>query len=88
MFLDKEPRRYYPNRGLAGPLIGWAGLDARGQEGIELAFDRQLRGSVRQVPGLRDALGRNLLVSGLGDGGEEAGHDLYTTIDRYIQYRV
>ena len=35
-----EPRRYYPNRGLAGPLLGWAGLDAVGQEGIELQYDR------------------------------------------------
>ena len=40
VYLDREPRRYYPNRGLAGPLLGWAGLDARGQEGIELQYDR------------------------------------------------
>src|SRR6185369_9043487 len=32
MFIDREPRRYDPNRGLGGPLIGWAGLDSIGQE--------------------------------------------------------
>jgi cell division protein FtsI (penicillin-binding protein 3) len=88
IYVDKEPGRYYPNRELAGPLIGWAGLDAVGQEGIELQYDRWLRGARAQVPALRDALGRQVLVSGLGESGDVAGHDLYTTIDRYIQSRV
>jgi cell division protein FtsI (penicillin-binding protein 3) len=84
----KEPRRYYPNRGLAGPLLGWAGLDSVGQEGLELQFDRWLRGTRSQVPGLRDALGRDVLVGGVGDVSQESGHDVYTTIDRYIQFRL
>jgi cell division protein FtsI (penicillin-binding protein 3) len=88
VYLDREPRRYYPNRALAGPLLGWAGLDAKGQEGLELSFDRWLRGTRAQVPALRDALGRNLLIGGLGDVSDVAGHDLYTTIDRYVQFRV
>jgi cell division protein FtsI (penicillin-binding protein 3) len=86
--LAKEPRRYYPNRGLAGPLLGWAGLDAVGQEGLELQFDRWLRGTPAQVPGLRDALGREVLVAGVGDVTHESGHDVYTTIDRYVQFRL
>ncbi len=88
VYLDKEPRRYYPNRGLAGPLLGWAGLDARGQEGIELEYDRWLRGARAQVAGLRDALGRSVMVGGLGDVSDVAGHDLETTIDRYVQFRL
>ncbi len=88
VYLDREPRRYYPNRGLAGPLLGWAGLDAVGQEGIELQYERWLRGARAQLPGLRDALGRAVLIGGLGEAGEIAGHDLYTTIDRYIQFRL
>lgn len=88
VYLDREPRRYYPNRALAGPLLGWAGLDAKGQEGIELEYDRWLRGAHEQVMGLRDALGRAVLVGGVGDVADVAGHDLYTTIDRYIQFRL
>jgi cell division protein FtsI (penicillin-binding protein 3) len=88
VYLDREPRRYYPNRGLAGPLLGWAGLDAVGQEGIELQYERWLRGARAQLPGLRDALGRAVLIGGIGDGAEVAGNDLYTTIDRYIQFRL
>lgn len=88
VYLDREPRRYYPNRGLAGPLLGWAGLDAIGQEGIELEYDRFLRGARAQLAGLRDALGRAVLIGGIGEAGDPDGHDLYTTIDRYIQFRV
>ena len=100
VYLDREPRRYYPNRALAGPLLGWAGLDAVGQEGIELQYERYLRGARAQLPGLRDALGRAVLIGGIGDandgesepGGSPLaktnGHDLYTTIDRYIQFRL
>jgi cell division protein FtsI (penicillin-binding protein 3) len=88
VYLDREPRRYYPNRALAGPLLGWAGLDATGQEGIELQYERYLRGARAQLAGLRDALGRAVLIGGLGDSADVAGHDLYTTIDRYIQFRL
>ena len=49
VYLDREPRRYYPNRSLAGPLLGWAGLDAVGQEGIELQYERWLRGARAQL---------------------------------------
>jgi len=89
VYLDREPRRYYPNRALAGPLLGWAGLDAVGQEGIELEYERYLRGARAQLAGLRDALGRAVLIGGIGDNAADtAGHDLYTTIDRYIQFRL
>ncbi len=80
--LLSEPRRS------AGPLLGWAGLDAVGQEGIELEYERYLRGARAQLPGLRDALGRAVLIGGIGDVADVAGHDLYTTIDRYIQFRL
>jgi cell division protein FtsI (penicillin-binding protein 3) len=86
--LTREPRRYYPNRGLAGPLLGWAGLDAVGQEGIELSYDRFLRGARAAVPGLRDALGRVVLVAGLGEQPPHGGYDVTTTIDRYVQFRL
>jgi cell division protein FtsI (penicillin-binding protein 3) len=86
--IDREPRRWYPQRSLAGTLVGWAGLDSVGQEGLELVYDRELRGARAQVPGLRDALGRAVLTGGLGDIGDTAGHDLHTSIDRFIQYRL
>ncbi|HEX2661017.1 MAG TPA: penicillin-binding protein, partial [Polyangia bacterium] len=39
----REPRRFYPNRTLAATVMGHSGSDGRGQEGVELAFDKYLR---------------------------------------------
>ena len=86
--LVREPRRYYPHRDLAGPLLGWAGLDARGQEGLELQHDKILRGTRAQVPGLRDALGRAVMIGGLADAPSSTGQDVQVTIDRHIQFRL
>src|SRR5262249_59959021 len=53
----REPRRFYPNRTLAATIMGHAGSEGNGLEGIELALDRQLRGTSASGQGLRDALG-------------------------------
>lgn len=86
--LEREPRRYYPHRELAGPLLGWAGVDSVGQEGLELQHDAELRGKRAQVSGLLDALGRSVLIGGLSDAPPSAGKDLEITIDRHIQFRL
>ena len=48
----KEPRRFYPNRSLAATVMGLAGSDGRGLDGVELALDKQLDGD--DVVGRRD----------------------------------
>ncbi|MCS6913415.1 MAG: penicillin-binding transpeptidase domain-containing protein [Myxococcales bacterium] len=83
-----EPKRYYPNRSLAGPVLGWAGLDSVGLEGVELAYDRWLRGSRGAIPGLQDARGNKLFVSGIGDLTRDSGHDVYLTLDKFIQFKL
>lgn len=86
--IEDEPKRYYPNRSLAGPVLGWAGLDASGLEGIELAYDQFLRGNKTSLVGLRDAVGRNFLVSGAGEPLKDHGNDIQLTLDKFIQFRV
>ena len=56
----KEPRRFYPNRTLAATIMGHAGSEGSGLEGIELALDKSLRGTSSSVQGMRDALARPL----------------------------
>jgi cell division protein FtsI (penicillin-binding protein 3) len=82
----REPRRFYPNRTLAATVMGHSGSDGRGQEGVELAFDRYLRGQPASMQGVRDALGRELFVDGMGEPGGGAGSDVVLTIDRYLTF--
>jgi cell division protein FtsI (penicillin-binding protein 3) len=86
--ITQEPKRYYPNRGLAGVVLGWAGVDAAGLEGVELTYDRFLRGSRASIVGLKDARGRNVLVSGVGEVSRDRGSDVYLTLDKFIQFRL
>jgi len=82
----REPRRFYPNRALAATVMGHSGADGHGQEGVELAFDRYLRGQTGSLQGVRDALGRELFVDGMTESGGDAGSDVMLTIDRYLTF--
>lgn len=87
VFLQKESRRLYPNRDLAAPLLGYAGIDGRGLEGVERSLDGWLRGTPVRVLGLRDALGRPVLAEGPASAAP-TGHDVTLSLDRFIQYET
>lgn len=81
----KESKRCYPNGYLSSHVIGFAGLDNTGLEGIELYYDKHLKGQSGWALFLRDARQRKL------DLWEEMilprdGYDLVLTIDEVIQY--
>jgi cell division protein FtsI (penicillin-binding protein 3) len=82
----REPRRFYPNRTLASTVMGHSGSDGRGLDGVELAFDKYLRGQSSSVQGVRDALGRDLFIDGMGETSTGAGSDVLLTIDRYLTF--
>jgi cell division protein FtsI (penicillin-binding protein 3) len=82
----REPRRFYPNRTLAATVMGQAGSDGRGLDGVELSLDRYLKGSSSSVQGVRDALGRDLFVEGMADAPNGTGSDVMLTIDRYLTF--
>jgi len=82
----REPRRFYPNRMLAATVMGHAGADGDGLDGVELAFDKQLRGQTSSVQGIRDALGRELFIDGMGETASGAGSDVMLTLDRYLTF--
>ncbi|MBI4511863.1 MAG: transpeptidase family protein [Deltaproteobacteria bacterium] len=80
-----EPRRFYPGRALAGPVIGLAGVDGKGLEGIELAHDELLRGRNATLPALRDARGQIVLAKGWGEPATP-GATVTLTLDSFIQH--
>ena len=77
----KEPRRVYPSGALAATVIGHAGLDGKGLEGVELGFEKALHGTGMEVVGVHDRLGRDLLVDGTIDSSSVAGKDLVLSLD-------
>ena len=81
-----EGRRYYPHKELAAHLLGFAGLDARGLEGLEKGYDKLLRGPVTRLTRMRDGLGRPIYDEGLDAAEIPSGHELVLTLDKRIQY--
>jgi cell division protein FtsI (penicillin-binding protein 3) len=81
----KETQRFYPNKKLAGQVIGFAGIDNQGLEGLELEYDSILKGKQRELHVDRDALGRYLFIEGITSD-QIQGHDIVLTIDKNIQY--
>ncbi len=82
----RESRRYYPNMELAGHLIGFAGVDSQGLEGVELKYDDFIRGTPGFFLVERDALGNNIYPRGLNVKGSTSGNDVFLTIDKTIQH--
>lgn len=86
VYLTTEYGRQYPNSQLAGKLLGFVGIDDKGLEGVELAFDSYLTGqSSRQVV-QRDAAGRRLYLYGSERDASLEGRDITLTIDSQIQF--
>ena len=84
--LTTEARRYYPNRHLAAHLSGFADIDGRGIEGIELAYEEQLRGSDRRVEAIRDRRGHVVFADDMEDDRTIQGQSVVLTIDKAIQH--
>jgi len=80
-----EHSRYYPQKTMAAQLIGFAGIDGHGLEGLEFYYDQELDGSIRRSKVLKDAFGRGF-DSSHASTSRIAGHNLVLTLDLTIQY--
>ena len=84
----EESKRFYPNKELASHVVGFAGIDSKGLEGLELAYDEYLRGKPGTILVERDALGRNIYQHNIKQIHATKGHNLQLTIDNTVQYFV
>ena len=82
--LVKEPKRFYPQRELAGHVLGFVGESA-GQEGLERELEPLLKGKSVQVQATRDARGNIVLEHGAPDPSELTGATVTLTLDSAIQ---
>jgi cell division protein FtsI (penicillin-binding protein 3) len=83
-----ESRRFYPKKALAGPVLGFTGVDNEGLEGLELTYDKTLRGVDGWVLAEKDAMGRTVFPGGPGFQYKlpKPGRDIVLTIDEVIQH--
>lgn len=81
----REYRRYYPTGEASAHLLGFTDIDDVGQEGVELAYDRRLRGRPGAMRVIRDRLGRVVeVVERLRE--PVPGEPLRLAVDRRLQY--
>lgn len=80
-----ESKRYYPNKSLSAHVIGFAGIDNNGLEGMEMVYDKELKGVAGWARMIRDAKQRDLLIEKSYIAPQDGFH-LVLTIDETIQY--
>ena len=86
VYITREYARQYPNKQLAGRLLGFVGLDDQGLEGLEAAFDELLAGKKANFSVERDAAGRKMYFDAFGKEVEIRGKDLRLTLDSNMQF--
>ncbi|TXI24532.1 MAG: penicillin-binding protein 2 [Roseateles sp.] len=85
VFQDREYRRRYPEGEAAAHVVGFTGAEDKGQEGIELAFQKELQGRDGSRSVVRDRLGR--VVEDIGEMTPAVnGHDVDLSIDSKVQF--
>jgi cell division protein FtsI/penicillin-binding protein 2 len=81
-----ESRRAYPAAVLAAGVLGFTGTDGEGLAGLELEYDRVLRGTGGVEVADRDAIGRELVQTQRIVTPPRDGATLVLTIDEVIQH--
>jgi cell division protein FtsI (penicillin-binding protein 3) len=81
----KEYKRYYPEGEVMAHIVGFTNVEDAGQEGMELAYQKNLAGITGSRRVIKDRLGR--IVEDIGSvRPPHDGKDLTLSIDRKIQY--
>lgn len=85
IFMQREYRRYYPAGEVMAHVVGFTGIDDKGQEGLELVYQDWLSGKPGSRRVIKDRQGR--IVEDLeAVKVPQDGHDLKLSVDRKIQY--
>jgi cell division protein FtsI (penicillin-binding protein 3) len=81
----KEYKRFYPESEVMAHVVGFTNAEDKGQEGIELASEKNLAGKTGSRRVIKDRLGK--IVEDIESVREpHDGKDLKLSIDRKIQY--
>ena len=85
IYQRKEYKRQYPEGESAAHIVGFTNVEDHGQEGMELAFDKELGGKPGSRRVIKDRLGR--VVEGVGEEvPPQDGRDIQLSVDSKVQY--
>ncbi len=85
VYQRKEYKRQYPEGEAAAHVVGFTNVEDRGQEGMELAYEKQLAGRAGMRRVIKDRLGR--VVEDVGETVPPmSGRDLQLSIDSKVQF--
>ncbi len=85
IYQRKEYRRQYPEAEAAAHVVGFTNVEDLGQEGVELAFNKDLAGRAGSRRVIKDRLGR--VVESVGETVPPAdGRDIQLSIDSKVQF--
>ena len=85
IYQRKEYKRQYPEGEAAAHVVGFTNVEDHGQEGMELAFDKDLAGKPGSRRVIKDRLGR--VVEGVGATVPPVdGKDMQLSIDSKVQF--
>lgn len=88
VYSHPEPTRIYPAGAVASHVAGFVNIDGDGQEGLEIVYDEELRGTPGRAEFERDLQGR-VIPQGISQIVPAIpGVDLNTTIDLPLQYQA
>lgn len=85
VYSRKEPKRYYPNEGLAAHVLGFVGTDEIGLSGVEQFYNEKIRGESGKLFVETDARRRAFESYEVQP---HPGQTVVLTIDQTIQYRA
>ncbi len=83
----REEKRFYPQDGLSASVLGIAGIDNKGLEGLEAYYNNYLSGKDGWARVLQDSTSREIMLSSQVIT-PQRGADMVLTIDAQIQYWV
>lgn len=88
IYIQNENKRYYPQGDLAASIIGFTGLDNNGLNGIELQYEKILRGVDGKYVIEKDVYGKMIPGSNNNYIAPVDGGEVVLTIDSQIQYTM
>lgn len=82
---EKEYRRYYPTGEMTAHMVGFTGVDDKGLEGVELAFQSSLIGRPGSRSVIKDRRGQ-IVEDVVALKPPQDGKDIHLALDSKIQY--